>query len=170
MAEGDAALLDAARKAPDLADRANRVTKLLDSGKVITGTGANFRLEFAKAAALAGMGDGSAANTEALAADLAKNTLDSIKASGLGGGTGFSNADREFLEKAVGGLVTMEAGTLRKLAELSGRAANLSADRWHKRVSQIPDSALEGTGITRDRIEMPQQTQTGSGWSVKKVR
>jgi hypothetical protein len=157
MAEGDAALLDAARKAPDLADRSNRITKLLDSGKVITGTGANFRLEFAKAAALAGMGDGSAANTEALAADLAKNTLDSIKASGLGGGTGFSNADREFLEKAVGGLVTMESGTLRKLAELSGRAANLSVDRWHKRVSQIPDSALEGTGITRDKVDMPKQ-------------
>lgn len=157
IADSDVALLDAARRAPELADRSNRVIKLLDSNKVITGTAADFRLQFAKAAALSGFGDGSAASTETLSAELAKSTLDSIKASGLGGGTGFSNADRDFLEKAVGGKITMEAGTLRRLAELSGRAATLSADRWQKRVSQIPDSALEGTGITRAPIDMPKQ-------------
>lgn len=156
IAQADAAMRDAAIKAPDLAERSNNVRKLLSSGNVITGTGADFRLQFAKAAQLAGIGNGTASDTEQVATSLAQNTLDAIKASGLGSGSGFSNADRDFLEKAVGGKINLERQTIEKLAELSHRAATKSADKWNTRVREIPSTALEGTGVKRDEIKVPE--------------
>ena len=155
-AETDVSMLDSARKSPELAARANRIKEVLASGKVITGAGAEFRLGLGKVLGLAGASDAETiSNTEALSTDLASNTLDSIKASGLGGGTGFSNADRDFLEKAKGGKITLEATTLDRLADLAHRAASLSASSWSKRVIDIPDTALQGTGIKRDPITVP---------------
>ena len=156
VAEQDTAMMDAAQKAPDLAQRSNRILQVLGDGKAITGTGAEFRLQAAKAFKLAGLsaGDG-IEETETLSADLASSTLDAIKASGLGGGTGFSNADREFLEKAKGGKITLEAGSLKRLAELAHRAAVKSAERWGERSKKIPKSALEGTGIDTKAIAVP---------------
>lgn len=153
VAERDVDLLDAARKAPELATRANQVKQVIDSGKVITGAGADYRLALGKALNLVGASDPETiANTETLAVNLARNTLDAIKASGLGSGSGFSNADRDFLEKAAGGKINLEAATISRLADLSHRAARLSAEAWNTRVKDIPDSALEGTGIRRDPI------------------
>lgn len=153
VAESDSAMLDAATKSPELADRSNRIKQVLASGKVITGYGADYRLALGKALGLGGASDGETIqNTETLSADLARNTLDAIKASGLGSGNGFSNADRDFLNKAAGGLITFEAGTLSRLADLSHRAATLSADKWNKRVKMIPGTALDGTGVSRDPI------------------
>lgn len=157
IADADVSLRDAAEKAPQLAERANRIKQVLASGNAITGFGADFRLGFGKAAALAGLesaGD-AAANTETLAAGLAQNTMDAIKASGMGGGTGFSNADRDFLEKAVGGKITLEPQAISRLADLAHRAASMTADRWTKRASQIPKSAIEGTGIDISPVRVP---------------
>lgn len=156
IAADDAVYRDTAIKAPELAQRANSVKQVLASGKVITGAGADSRLALGKALGLLGASDQETiTNTETLATSLAQNTLDSIKASGLGGGNGFSNADRDFLEKAVGGKITLEAGTLNRLAELAHRAATKSAEKWNNRVKMIPDSALQGTGLTRDPVEVP---------------
>lgn len=156
VAEMDQSMMDAAQKAPDYAERANRILGVLSNGKVITGTGAEFRLNLAKAMKLAGLAQGEGIEeTEALVSDLSSNTLDAIKASGLGSGSGFSNADREFLEKAKGGKITLEGGTLKRLAELAHRAAEKSAQRWNERVKKIPKSALEGTGIDTKPITVP---------------
>lgn len=155
VAEQDVALLDAARKAPELATRANQVKEVIASGKVITGAGADYRLALGKALGTVGASDTETiANTETLSVNLARNTLDAIKASGLGSGSGFSNADRDFLEKAAGGKITLEAQTISRLADLSHRAAEKSAESWNKRVKDIPDSALSGTGIKRDPIQV----------------
>lgn len=155
IADADVSLRDAAEKAPQLAERANRIKQVLATGNTITGFGADFRLGFAKAAELAGLGNGSAADTESLAAGLAQNTMDAIKASGMGGGTGFSNADRDFLEKAVGGKVNLEPQAISRLADLAHRAASLTAERWTKRAAQIPKSAIEGTGIDTSPQRVP---------------
>lgn len=153
VAKQDVGLLEAARKAPELATRANQVKEVLASGKVITGAAADYRLALGKALGLVGASDAeTVANTETLSVNLARNTLDAIKASGLGSGSGFSNADRDFLEKAAGGKINLEATTIGRLADLSHRAADLSASRWNQRVKDIPDSALSGTGIKRDPI------------------
>lgn len=156
VAKQDVGLLEAARKAPELATRANQVKEVLASGKVITGAAADYRLALGKAMGLVGASDAETiANTETLSVNLARNTLDAIKASGLGSGSGFSNADRDFLEKAAGGKINLEATTIGRLADLSHRAAELSAGRWNQRVKDIPDSALSGTGIKRDPVTVP---------------
>lgn len=155
VADNDVQLMDTARKAPALAERANNIRDVLDSGKVITGMGADYRLALGKALNLTGTDNEVISNTEVLATDLARNTLDSIKASGLGSGSGFSNADRDFLEKAAGGKINLEANTIRRLADLSYKAAEGSANTWNKRVQNIPESALAGTGIERSPIQVP---------------
>lgn len=167
IAKADSEMRDTALKAPDLAQRANQIRETLASGKIITGTGADIRLQVGKALNLAGASDAETiANTETLSTQLASNTLAAIKASGLGSGSGFSNADRDFLEKAVGGKITLEPQTIDRLATLAHKAAEQSAKKWGERVQQIPADALSGTGITTERVEVPpafQPKPSGSG-------
>jgi hypothetical protein len=156
IASDDLAVRDAASKAPALADRSAAILNLLDSGKVITGTGADYRLALGKAMNLVGVTDSeTVANTELLSTQLAKNTLDAIKASGLGAGSGFSNADRDFLEKAVGGQITLEKETLKRLATVAHNVARATVDKWADRVPQMPQEILKTTGISPkvDRIK-----------------
>lgn len=157
MVKSDASMLEAARQAPDVYDRASRVMDMLNNKKVITGAGADFRLEFAKGMKLLGWSSSDAPeNTETLFTELASGTLEAVKQSGLGTGTGFSNTDREYLEKAKGGRISLEKNSMMNIARIAQRVAKLTADKWNKRVQQLPDSALKGTGITRDPISIRQ--------------
>jgi hypothetical protein len=156
IADQDAAKLSAAEAAPQAAATADRVMDLISSGKVITGTGANARLQLAKALNLAGGTDSEKIrNTEVLVSSLAETTLGAIKSSNLGAGQGFTNADRDFLEKAKAGQLSYDAKSLTELARLSRLAAEKSADSWNKRVNQIPATALEGTGISTQPVVIP---------------
>jgi hypothetical protein len=156
IADADAAKLSAAENAPRMAENADRIADLLATGKVITGTGANARLQLAKALNLAGGSDSEKIkNTEVLVSSLAETTLGAIKASNLGAGQGFTNADRDFLEKAVAGQLSYDQKSLGELARLSRRAAEKSAESWNKRSATIPKSALEGTGISTEPVVIP---------------
>lgn len=157
-AENDMKLMTTAQSAPELAATADRITDLLATGKVITGTGANARLQIAKALNLAGGNDDeSIRNTEVLVSQLAATTLESIKSSGLGSGQGFTDKDREFLEKARAGQITYNASSLGELARLSRMTAEKSADTWNSRAKKIPPEALEGTGLSADPINVPKR-------------
>lgn len=151
-----------AQKAPQLLQRTQRVREALGpDSKAITGTGAEQLLALSKVAAQMGFNSGdAAADTEMLSRELASSTLDAIKASGLGAGSGFSNADRDFLEKAVGGKITMEATTLRRLAELNERAALGSIKQWNATASRLDPQQLQALGMSP--IEMPAGTPAPS--------
>ena len=164
IAESDAAKLSAAENAPRMAENADRIADLLATGKVITGTGANARLQLAKALNLAGGSDSEKIkNTEVLVSSLAETTLGAIKASNLGAGQGFTNADRDFLEKAVAGQLSYDQKSLGELARLSRRAAEKSAEAWNKRAPSIPKSALEGTGYSTEPVVIPPRQQKAAG-------
>lgn len=154
VADDDVTLYQAAQKAPDRAGKANTVLQLLRSGTPITGFGADFRLNFARAAQLAGIQDESVTNTERLGQELASNTLEAIAESKLGSGNGFSNADREFLEKARGGRISMDSKTLERVAELNYRSAEQSLKKWQSRFKMMPQSAKNATGVT-DQFDLP---------------
>jgi hypothetical protein len=110
----------------------------------------------AKALNLAGGNDAEKIrNTEVLISSLAETTMGAIKSSNLGAGQGFTNADRDFLEKAKAGQLTYDAGSLARLANLSRKAAEKSAESWNTRVKQIPKSALEGTGYSTEPVIIP---------------
>lgn len=155
-------LYDQAVKAPDLVQRAQRVRELVGpDSQALTGMGANWMLGAAKVANQLGINTGdAAADTEVLMTQLAASTLDSIKSSGLGGGTGFSNADRDFLERVVGGKITLEAKTLARLAELNERAALKTVERWNDAAGRLDPQQLRSLGL--GPIEMPKGTPPAS--------
>lgn len=156
IADADAAKLSAAENAPTAAANADRIADLLATGKVITGAGANVRLQIAKALNLAGNTDNERIkNTEVLVSSLAETTLGAIKSSNLGAGQGFTDKDREFLEKAKAGQINYDSKSLAELANLSRKAAEKSAETWNTRVKQIPKSAIEGTGINTEPVIIP---------------
>jgi len=166
IADQDAAKLSAAENAPGAAATADRVLDLIGTGKVITGTGANVRLQIAKALNLAGGTDSEKIkNTEVLVSSLAETTLGAIKSSNLGAGQGFTNDDRDFLEKAKAGQLTYDSGSLAELARLARLAAEKSAESWNTRVKQIPATALEGTGISTQPVIVPPRKQKATSAS-----
>ena len=108
---------------------ANNVRDLLQQNP-ITGTGAPARLALEKGLASAGFIAGDRASvTENLSANLAKATLSLVKTSGLGSGQGFTDKDREFLEKAAAGKIEMTDKNLRYLADLNDKAARANITR-----------------------------------------
>lgn len=152
-----------AQKAPDLLARAQRVKQMLGAdSKAITGAGAEWILAGAKVASQMGFNTGdAAADTEALARDLAASTLDGIKASGLGAGSGFSNADRDFLEKVVGGSIKLEGKTLMRLADLNEKSAIGAIQRWNSTADRLDPAQLKQLGISK--IELPEGMQPKGG-------
>jgi hypothetical protein len=160
-------LYSQAQSAPERIIRAQRVKRILDEG-AYTGAAANFKLGFGKAARELGYDMGSEVeNTEALAADLAASTLEAIKSSGLGAGSGFSNADRDFLEKVTGGKLTLEANTLRRLADLNERAARVTVQRWNSTARRLKPELLDQLGM--GTVEETGNGM-GNGWSIEPVR
>jgi hypothetical protein len=169
IADSDVKLKDAAEQAPQLADTSNRISQLLKSGQVFTGTGANIKLQLAKALKVAGGTENEAiANTETLISSLASQTLANIKSSGLGSGQGFTDKDRDFLQAATAGNITLDNKTLQRLADLSHKSAVASANKWNKRVKEIPENAIEGTGLSRTPIDVP--SKEGAAPKVSSVR
>jgi hypothetical protein len=162
LAESDINLRDAAANAPDAAGNANRILEVLASGNIIAGPGAEWKLKAAKLLNASGLpgfvGKDNTeliSNTEQLQKGLASQTLDAIKTSGLGAGAGFTNADRDFLEKAKSGNIDMTPETLRRTAELARRSAEATAEKWNARAKQIPTSAIQGTGLSVEPVKLP---------------
>jgi hypothetical protein len=164
IAKSDVALKDAAERAPETAANANRILNILQSGQVITGSAANVKLQLSKLLKLGGGSDSEAVtNTEILISSLADSTLGAIKSSGLGSGQGFTDKDREFLERAKAGQITYETASLKRLAELAHKASTATAAKWNKRVKEIPKSAIEGTGISTAPVEVAPVYRSNSG-------
>lgn len=152
----DDSLRSVAEKGQELIDRASRIRELLNSKDIITGAGADFRLSFAKGLKTLGWSDtDSPENTEQLAADLSQNTLDHIKASGLGTGNGFTEKDLKFLQDATGGRINLERGTMLRLSTIQENVARAAINKWNARLKTIPQAALDGLGLDRTPMAMP---------------
>lgn len=151
FASQDASAIEAARSAPQRVQSSQQVLRILDTQAPITGTGADARLAVSKALSTAGLIDGQTVkSTEDLASLLASQTLDAIKTSGLGGGQGFTDKDRQFLERARSGNIEMNAGTLRTLAILNEKAARASIARGRdvaKRLQGNPELGWINQGL-----------------------
>jgi hypothetical protein len=142
LADTSTALVASAQQSPNIVANARAIKDALDKG-AISGTGAEIRLAAQKAAETLGIvPSGKAATTQELMSGLGKLTLSGIKTSGLGGGNGFTDKDREFLNAAVSGNLSDTPENLRRVADLSEKAAiathqkgNAVLDRWKKNPS-----------------------------------
>ena len=155
IAKQDVATLDAGRGAPKAIETARSIKTLLADPALITGTGANARLSLNKAFQTAGLIDGkTVANTEQLGSLLANQTLSAIKSSGLGAGNGFTNTDREFLEKASSGQITMDVNTLRRIADMNERTGLAAIDKSNSIIRNLNKSGKMGN-VPMSEIEIP---------------
>jgi hypothetical protein len=156
MAETDINKMTTAEKAPQLAESANRIIDLVKQGNVFTGPIAEIKLNVARGLNVLGAdNDAKIANTESLIAATGQSTLDAIKSAGLGTGQGFTDKDLNFLRGIAGGKIDFKPETLTELARLQHLAAIRSAEAWNKRVTQLPKSATEGTGLSTEPIKVP---------------
>ena len=121
-------------------ESANNAVDLINSG-VITGTGAGFITEFGKALNQVGIkfAEDSISNTETFYANQAKQVAQIIKA--FGAGTGLSDADREYAERAAAGKITMNEASIRKIIDINARASENVIDRFNSDVDKLPESA-----------------------------
>jgi hypothetical protein len=163
IADQDSAMLDAARRAPMVLESVQRSKSILEGDKVFTGSLANQKLELAKfGQAIGATGkntDELVANTQGLMSTRAQATLDSIRASGLGAGQGFTDKDRQFLENAKLGNITYSKKALEQQLDIEERVARGSVDAWNTRSRELPKSAKEPLGI--GEVTLPkQETQT----------
>lgn len=156
IADTDVAKMTTAESAPKMAESANRIIDLANRPDVFTGPAANIKLNIARALNVAGANNQQIiSNTEQLIASTSQSTLDAIKGAGLGAGQGFTDKDLKFLQGVAGGTIELTATTLKELARLQHKTATASANAWNKRVKEIPKSAVEGTGLSMEPIEVP---------------
>jgi len=144
VAKQDLALKDIAESADAVISNVKRQKDLLKTGNVITGFGADQRLalaQFGQAIGATGKGDDLVTNTQGLLAGRAGATLDAIKTSNLGSAQGFSNTDRDFLEKAKLGGIKYTAESLSRQLDLEEKVARAGAEKWNQRLKELPKSA-----------------------------
>jgi hypothetical protein len=121
--------LATARRAPDIAARANNVLAAIDENKAFVGPASQFKLQLARALNVTGKGPSEQiAATESLIANLKQSVIDAIKASNLGTGNGFTNKDLDFLVQAKAADIANDPKTLAEFA----RRAYLTAEEAAK--------------------------------------
>jgi len=170
LAKQDAEKFNAASKAPSMLSNINATRDILTSGNVITGAFADEKLNVARVGQALGVTgkstDEMVANTQTLFANRAGAVLDSIRASGLGAGQGFSNADRDYLEKAKMGGIKFSPDAMKKQLDIEEKVARATASAWNDRYDQMPDSAKKPLGL--NKIELPSTQATGAKTGVRK--
>jgi hypothetical protein len=138
-------LRESTQKASEAAARLQSNAQMAEflSGPNFTGAGAEFKLAVGRALQSVGvnLAPDAVRNTELLATQLAQRTLNNIRSSGLGAGQGFTNADREFLQKAVGGTIEISGPTLQRLLELDNRAARATIEAHNRLIDPVQRAA-----------------------------
>lgn len=134
----------------------NEARNLMDKG-VITGAGANIKLELGKALQAAGfnVAQDAVANTEAFIGQRAQEVGRIIKL--FGAGTGLSDADREFARKAAAGDITYTQESILRLLDINDRAARNVIQAFNQDAGQIP-AEMSPYPLTIDlpEIQLPQ--------------
>jgi len=115
-------------------------------GGIISGAGADYILGLRKVASALGIGDASTiVNTETFRSSIAPQVAAIMKATV--GSTQISNADREFAEKAAGGSINLDQGTIKRLVGIMERGARVAIKRHNdildKVYPQTPDGKFE---------------------------
>ncbi len=124
------------RKAADTAvtgiQQIHDARRALDQG-AITGAGADIRTTIQKVGGLIGLSTEQAANTEVFRSAVGNQVLSHIKALGANP----SNADRDYIEKVMGGQVAMEEKSLRKVLDISEKYSRQSIKNFNRDSERI---------------------------------
>ena len=164
IADQDLAKYALAQKAPDILATADTTEKLLQSNKIFTGTGASAKLNLLALGQGLGVtgknADEVIANTQQLQQKRAEAVLSQIKSSGLGSGQGFTDKDREFLQDAVAGRITLSKETLQRQVNIERKIARAAAKDWNSRLETLPQKVVAPMGLSS--VPLPTQTSFDS--------
>lgn len=159
LAERDVGIIEAGQSAPKQYESSQRVKQLLAQNP-ITGVGAEQITQLNNLLSSSGLiNPKRGITTEVLASNLADTTLQNIKTSGLGTGQGFTEKDRQFLERAKAGQISMTAESLRYLAELNEKSALSLMENYNKLVNRIPQENRSYYGL--NPISIPSAAPKG---------
>jgi hypothetical protein len=154
------ALYETAQNVPNVLQTIQDTRNILNSGNVITGIGAEAKLDLARLGQLFGVGGKDNAetvkNTQLLFANRAQATLDAVRTSGLGAGQGFSNADREFLNKAKLGGIQFSPAALNRQLDIEERVARATANSWNTRLGKLDPEIVNTVGYMPVQLPPPQ--------------
>mgnify|MGYP000704009271 CR=1 FL=1 len=160
LAGQDLAKYNLAQKAPDMLATADSTEKLLQSGKVFTGTGASAKLNvlaFGQSLGVTGKtADEIVANTQQLQQQRAQAVQSQIKSSGLGAAQGFTDKDLAFLQDSVAGRITLSKETLQRQVNLERKLARAAVKEWNTRLGTLPQKVVGPMGLSS--VSVPTQT------------
>jgi len=157
--ERDIASFDAANAAVDAISRDYEILNILESGQPITGSAAELQLSIEKLkSAVSGRKNKAVENTELLESLLGSDVFAQISALGIGARGLDTPAEREFLRKVVAGTISLDAATLRRMAEIRINIKERAIDRFNTRVERGElDRYFERSGIPKRKIEKPER-------------
>jgi hypothetical protein len=110
-------------------------------GGIITGFRAGDRLSMQKFATLFGVDPTKVQNTETFRAAMKPAVLEIVK--GLGSGVSISNADRAFAEKAAGGDIELNEGSIRSILNIAEAKARYQIEQHNKFIDKISGASGE---------------------------
>jgi hypothetical protein len=130
-------------------------SRLINSGNITLGAGADMRVGMQKIGALFGLDATAASNAETFQSAMAPVVLGLVK--GLGAGSGISNADRDFAAAAAGGNIKLEPATIRRLIDIGTRAAQAKVDMHNAMIDEVYPEGQQENGQVRSlfRVKVP---------------
>lgn len=146
-------------------------------GGSITGSGADFRLGLQKAAASLGIGDtDKIVNTETFRAAIAPQVASVLKSTV--GTANISDSDRRFAEKAAGGSIELDKGSINRLLDIMERANRATLKRYGEQLDAVyPDPVAHRRERALFNVPVPEApapvappsgtSSSGVKWSVE---
>jgi hypothetical protein len=123
-------------------------------GGIISGFRSGDRLAMQKFANLFGVDPTRVQNTETFRAAMKPAVLEIVK--GLGSGVSISNADRAFAEKAAGGDIDLNEGSIRSILNIAEAKAKYQIEQHNKFVDKISGASGEAQPYAESlKVDMP---------------
>ena len=148
------------RAVPEVIDKAQRTLAILEDPNLYVGPGSDIRLGIARGLNILGADNSETiTKTDNLVSGLADQTLSMIETSGLGTGQGFTQNDRDYLERARSGKISLTKETIAEIARRSIKGQRYFVQNWNDTLATLPPARLndlKGLGVNVDPVPLPE--------------
>lgn len=165
-------LEDLRAKADDAQDslHMNKQTiELLDKG-VITGAGAEYKINFGKALQAMGinLGEDAVSNSEAFVAQRAGQVATKIKA--FGSGTGLSDADRDYAQQMAAGKINLNESSIRKIISMDNKLNDYQIKKYDTRRNRLSENLKSYAPDIKSENQNQSDKKDFGGFKLIRVR
>lgn len=156
-----------ARQAVEAIGLNHKALAMLDSGKVLTGKGAEIGTAVGGWLAQAGFNQAEdpVANTQAFMVTQAREALAILGTRQLGSGTGISEKDLQFAKDIAGGNVTLTEDALRKVIKINEASHRLKIKDLNESVGRVSEFVPQAKSLYG--VEMPPEYSKGQAMQAE---